>query len=167
MSTSKILVSLFKYKSWANEEIYAALKKLNPDEHKNEFHSVIRILNHIYVVDCIFNANLQGIKHQFTATNTPETPTLDGLWASVKEMDSWYIKYVSELDKNAFEELLLFTFVDGDSGKMTREEMLFHVITHGGYHRGAVGRILAQLSLAPPRDIFTKYLHDSEPARRG
>jgi len=142
------------------------LKKLNADQHTNERHSALRILNHIYVVDCIFKANLQNIKHQFTATNTPETPTLEQLSAAVKETDDWYIKYVFELDENALQELLEFTFVDGDSGKMTREEMLLHIITHGGYHRGAVGRIMAQLSIAPPRDIFTKFLHDSEPARR-
>ena len=49
---------------------------------------------------------------------------------------------------------------------MSREEMLAHVITHGNYYRGAIGRIMAQLSLASPRDIFTAYLHKSEPARR-
>jgi len=166
MRTSKILVSLFKYKSWANEELYAAMKKLNSEAHKNELHSALRILNHIYVVDCIFKANLQKMKHQFTATNTPETPTLESLWAAVQEMDRWYIKYVAESDISVLEEVLAFTFVDGDSGEMTREEMLFHIITHGGYHRGAVGRILAQLAIAPPRDIYTKYLHDSEPTRR-
>ena len=44
--------------------------------------------------------------------------------------------------------------------------MLIHVVTHGAYHRGAIGRILAQLSVAPPRDVFTGYLHQSEPSRR-
>ncbi|PRC91496.1 DinB family protein [Solimicrobium silvestre] len=166
MSTSKILISLFNYKSWANEEIFAALKNLNQVDHKNELHSAIRILNHIYVVDRIFNANLQGIKHGFTSTNTVETPSLENLWKDVHETDSWYIKYVSELDQNQLQDDLSFTFVDSDTGKMSREEMLFHLITHGGYHRGAVGRILAQLSIAPPRDVFTKFLHDTEPTRR-
>ena len=50
---------------------------------------------------------------------------------------------------------------------MSREEMLGHVVTHGGYHRGAVGRVMAQVSVAPPRDIFTVYLHRAEPERRG
>ncbi len=49
---------------------------------------------------------------------------------------------------------------------MSRQEMLMHVATHGGYHRGEVGRILAQLSLAPPWDTFAVYLHQSEPSRR-
>jgi len=49
---------------------------------------------------------------------------------------------------------------------MSREETLAHIATHGGYHRGAVGRIMAQASVAVPRDIFTVHLHQSEPERR-
>ncbi|MEN3812093.1 hypothetical protein ABD440_16980 [Chromobacterium piscinae] len=40
------------------------------------------------------------------------------------------------------------------------------MITHGGYHRGAVGRILAECGLQPPRDLYTRFLHDTQPARR-
>jgi len=50
--------------------------------------------------------------------------------------------------------------------RMSREETLAHIATHGGYHRGAVGRIMAQASVAVPRDIFTVHLHQSEPERR-
>lgn len=34
-------------------------------------------------------------------------------------------------------------------------------------NRGAVGRIMAQVAVPPPGDIFTLYLHQSEPERRG
>ena len=57
-------------------------------------------------------------------------------------------------------------FTDGQPGRMSREEMLAHVATHGSYHRGAVGRIMAQVAVPPPRDIFTVFLHQSEPRRR-
>jgi len=40
------------------------------------------------------------------------------------------------------------------------------VLTHGGYHRGNVGQVLKSLSIAPPRDLYTRFLHQSEPARR-
>ncbi|WP_348524358.1 DinB family protein [Mesorhizobium sp. L2C089B000] len=33
---------------------------------------------------------------------------------------------------------------------MSRQEMLTHVVTHGGYHRGEIGRILMQIGIAPP-----------------
>lgn len=166
MSSSKLLKSLFQYKAWANEDLFIALKALDETAHQTERHAAIRILNHIYVVDRIFVANLQGIQHEYTATNTPETPTLDSLYALVRETDRWYIEYVAARSHQELSENIEFSFVDGDSGSMSREEMLVHVVTHGGYHRGAVGRIMAQLSVAPPRDIYTKFLHESEPARR-
>mgnify|MGYP006204349485 CR=1 FL=1 len=111
-------------------------------------------------------ANLQGIKHSYSATNTAETPTLAALQQAVQETDRWYLDYVAGLSAEQLAERLIFTFVDGDTGCMSREEMLAHIVTHGGYHRGAVGRIMAQLQLAPPRDIYTRFLHEDQPQRR-
>jgi uncharacterized damage-inducible protein DinB len=62
--------------------------------------------------------------------------------------------------------VLDFTFTDGDAGRMSKEEILFHVLTHGGYHRGNVGQVLKSISVAPPRDLYTKFLHLNEPSRR-
>ena len=166
MSTSTLLHSLFKYKAWANEELFAELEKLDPAVHESERHAAIRLLNHIYVVDRIFAAHLSSQAHGYTATNTTETPALAELRAAVAESDRWYVAYVGALPAELLPESLAFTFTDGANGRMSREEMLAHVATHGGYHRGAVGRILAQVSVRPPRDIFTVYLHKSETARR-
>ena len=49
---------------------------------------------------------------------------------------------------------------------MSREEILALVITHGAYHRGEVGRLMKSAALTPPRDLFTRFLHQSEPSRR-
>lgn len=166
MSTSTLLLSLFKYKAWANKELFTELEKLDPVTHQAERHAAIRVLNHVYVVDRIFAAHLSGQAHAYTATNTQETPTLEELRAAVIESDRWYIECVGSLSPELLSTDLPFTFTDGTAGRMSREEMLAHVATHGGYHRGAVGRILAQASVAPPRDIFTAYLHKSEPERR-
>lgn len=166
VSTSSLLLSLFRYKAWANEELFAELHKLDPGTHQAERHGAIRLLNHIHVVDRIFAGHLGGRAHGQSATNTPETPTLEALQAGVAETDRWYVDYVAALDPALLPEPLQFTFTDGTAGTMSREEMLAHVATHGGYHRGAVGRILAQVSLPPPRDIFTVYLHSAQPERR-
>jgi hypothetical protein len=41
---------------------------------KAELHTAICILTHVYVVDRIFEANLQHKGHGYAATNAPETP---------------------------------------------------------------------------------------------
>jgi uncharacterized damage-inducible protein DinB len=166
MSTSTLLHSLFKYKAWANGELFTELEKLDPVAHEAERRTAIRLLNHIHVVDRIFAAHLAGETHAYAGTNTPETPTLEDLRSAVAASDRWYVDYTAHLPPERLAESLEFTFTDGANGRMTREEMLAHVATHGGYHRGAVGRIMAQVSVQPPRDIFTVYLHKSEPRRR-
>jgi len=157
--------SLFAYKAWANAELFALLRTL-PAEQADALHLCLRTLNHIYVVDRIFRAHLGGEARPFDATNTKDTPSLAQLHADVAATDAWYVAYASGLSEAALSETLGFTFTDGDAGRMSREEMLLHVITHGGYHRGNVGQVLKSISVAPPRDLYTKYLHTSEPARR-
>ena len=76
MSSASLLTSLLQYKAWANQELFTELQRLDPLTQHSELHAALRILNHIHVVERIFVANLQGIHHSYSATNTAETPTL-------------------------------------------------------------------------------------------
>jgi uncharacterized damage-inducible protein DinB len=163
MSTT--LISLFGHKAWANRELFALLGTL-PAEHAEPLTTCIRTLNHIYVVDRLFRARLAGEPAPFEATNTKATPTLGQLRDDVAATDAWYQAYVASLADEKASEVLDFTFADGDAGRMSREEMLLHVITHGAYHRGNAGQVLKSISVAPPRDLYTKFLHQTEPGRR-
>ena len=160
------LHALFAQKSWANNELFNVLATVSAEQHPAAVQTAIRTLNHIYVVDCIFQAHLLGQAHGYTATNTEATPALDQLQFSVAEADAWYAQYASTVTGPQLAQRIVFRFTDGDAGAMTREEMLLHVITHGAYHRGNVGQVLKSVAVAPPRDLFTKFLHVSEPARR-
>ncbi|MTW14243.1 damage-inducible protein DinB [Pseudoduganella eburnea] len=158
-----LLNTLFDYKAWANVELFDVLSTVTSE---TDLHTAIRTMNHIYVVDRIFRAHLLGEAHGYEASNTRTTPTLEELRAAVQETDAWYQQYVSSLDEDALAAGIRFRFTDGDSGLMSREEILMHVITHGGYHRGNVGQVLKNIAINPPRDILTKFLHASEPQRR-
>jgi uncharacterized damage-inducible protein DinB len=164
MST-RTLKSQFGYKAWADQELFALLATL-PAERSEQLHTCIRTLNHIHVVDRIFRAHLAGEARPFDATNTKETPGLEALRANVAATDAWYGEYVAKASEADLAAIVDFTFTDGDRGRMSREEMLAHVLAHGGYHRGNVGQVLKSISVAPPRDLYTKFLHQSEPARR-
>lgn len=166
VSTPTLLSRLFHYKAWANEELFAALTALDETAHPEERRTALLILNHAHIVDRIFVANLQRLQHGYTATGTSELPTLDELSSAARETDRWYIDYIARLAPADLAEMLDFKFTDGAHGRMSREEMLAHVITHNGYHRGEVGYIMAHLSVLRPRDIFTGYLHKTDPGRR-
>ncbi len=164
---NSILVSLFKYKAWANTELHAALEKFDAKQHPREFHAMLHILDHVNVVDRIFQNHLTGTATQhFKATNSEQTPSLPELREIVRATDDWYLQLASSISAERLKQHLHFTFVDGDRGAMSCEEILLHVITHGGYHRGSVGQILEDKGLASPPDSLTKFLHRHEPERR-
>lgn len=161
-----LLPTLFAQKTWANNELFNQLATVTAPEHASALHNAIRTLNHIYIVDRIFRAHLLGQPHGYTATNTDATPALGELHFAAAETDSWHEQYSAAITAEQLKENITFRFTDGDAGRMTREEMLAHIITHGAYHRGNVGQILKSISIAAPRDLLTKFLHVREPGRR-
>jgi uncharacterized damage-inducible protein DinB len=173
MSADALLFRMFRYQAWANEEILEAAKGLDAEHHADERHVVLRVMNHCLVVNKIFAAHLVGDSHGFAADNTPDTPELDALRLEMARVDGWYLDYVKAVTPAMLSQSVPFTFTDGDKGYMTREEMLTHVVTHGGYHRGEAGRVLKQAAAASsgqsitlPWDTYAVHLHRTEPERR-
>ncbi len=160
------LQSLFGYKAWADVELFDTLATLPNEKFADQIYTCIRTLNHIYVVDRIFQAHLSELPRSYEATNTTETPSLPVLRQAVEATDAWYINYVASVTPANLAAVVSFTFTDADLGRMSKEEILLHVLTHGGYHRGNVGQVLKAIGIAPPRDLYTRFLHASEPGRR-
>jgi uncharacterized damage-inducible protein DinB len=160
------LPSLFAFKTWADTELLGLVEQASLANPPGGLRSAIRRLNHVNVSDRIFRAHLAGEPHTFTDTNTEETPTVAALKADMAENDRWFGHYVNSCSAQHLQEIVRFTFTDGDKGAMSREEMLLHVITHGGYHRGNVGEMLEAVGVEAPRDLYTRFLHHTQPARR-
>jgi uncharacterized damage-inducible protein DinB len=93
-------------------------------------------------------------------------PPLAELSADLRASDREYVNYVAVLDHEQLDEIIDFTFTDGALARMTREEMLLHIITHGVGHRGQVSAVFLLNSVRPPMDGFTAYLHQSEGVSR-
>lgn len=156
----------YQYKTWANAEILEAIGRIDPSTNPDQRKLAVRLLNHTYVVDRIFAAHLSGEQHTYQATNTHETPTLDQLVKRISDSDKWYEHYVSHLPELHLEERISFSFTDGDKGSMTRQEILFHLLAHGAYHRGNIGMVLSECGIDRPRDTFTRFLHLADAHRR-
>lgn len=92
MSSLKMLTC---YKAWANEITFSTVAAL-PDgettkERPTRFKNMVHTLNHVYVIDCVFRAHLEGKPHHYTARNTPTHPPLQELWEAVRAVDQWDI----------------------------------------------------------------------------
>jgi uncharacterized damage-inducible protein DinB len=156
---------LFRYKAWADDALLTALAKLGDDAPVT--HLAIKALSHSHVVDRIFAAHLRQKDHAYASANLGQMPTLKDLSADIRTSDREYVDYVSALDRDQLAEPIDFTFTDGAPGRMTREEMLMHLITHGAGHRGQVSAVMLLNSVAPATDGFTTYLHNAEASARG
>lgn len=164
MDQVSTLERVFSYKAKANNEILAAMRQFDDASPAKEI--AVRVLNHTYAVDQIFAANLRRAEHGYTSPNPGRAPSLEELSEAIKTSDQWYIAYVSRLDEAQLAERIDFTFTDGLPGRMSREEMLMHVMIHGEGHRGQIGLIMMQNSIMTPGDGFTSFLHKTEASTR-
>ena len=155
---------MFRYKAWANDELLRALAKLGAESPITKL--AIKALSHSYVVDQIFAAHMRRKDHGYTSANLSQMPALEDLSADIRTSDREYVDYVSALDRDQLAEQIDFEFTDGAPGRMSREEMLIHVITHGIGHRGQVSAVMLLNSVTPAKDGFTTYLHNAEALTR-
>jgi uncharacterized damage-inducible protein DinB len=158
------LQRLFQFKAWANDELLTALAKFGPESPIPGL--AIKALSHTYVVDRIFAAHMTRKAHGYNSANLSEMPTLEALSADIRTSDREYIDYVAALDPGQLAERIDFAFTDGVPGRMSREEMLMHVITHGIGHRGQVSALMLFNAVPPAKDGFTTYLHEAEASTR-
>lgn len=159
-----ILQRLFRYKAWADDELLKLLARL--DDKPGVTNLALKALSHTHVVDRIFAAHLQRENHPFTSANLSELPTLERLSADIRATDDAYVEYVSALAPGQLSERIDFMFTDGAPGRMSRDEMLMHVISHGVYHRGQISALMLLNDKPPAIDGFTTYLHAVEPTTR-
>lgn len=155
-----ILQRLFRFKAWADDELLTSLAKLG--EANPITGLAIKALSHTYVVDQIFAAHLRREAHSYTSANLEELPSLADLSADMRASDKEYLGYVAGLEPGQLQETIDFAFTDGAPARMSREEILLHVITHGVGHRGQVSAVMLLNAARPANDGFTTYLHKAE-----
>jgi uncharacterized damage-inducible protein DinB len=158
------LQHLFGFKAWANDELLTTLAELDEDSPVTGL--AIQALSHTYIVDRIFAAHLRREPHPYRSANASVPPMLGDLASDIRGSDLDYLGYVAWLDRHQLEERIGFTFTDGAPGRMSRAEMLMHVITHGVGHRGQISALLLLNKLPPAKDGFTTWLHEAEAATR-
>jgi uncharacterized damage-inducible protein DinB len=158
------LQRLFEYKAWADDALLTALAGLGDGSPIAGL--AVKALSHSHIVDRIFAAHMRRQPHAYASTNLTELPRLEDLSADIRRSDREYVDYVSGLDRAQLAERIDFTFTDGAPGRMSREEMLMHVIAHGIGHRGQVSAVMLLNSVPPAKDGFATYLHEAEPSLR-
>jgi uncharacterized damage-inducible protein DinB len=155
-----------KYKSWADRRTVDAVAKIDSTSHAAQFDFARQQLNHMVRVEELFKARLNGTREPHGSTNTTDLPTLQELDTRLTASNRWLQDYARSVLAEHWKAELHFTFVDGLKGTMTREEVVFHLINHGTYHRGAIGHAIDLAGAPRPADTYTVFVHATEADRR-
>ena len=114
-------------------------------------------LNHIHVVDLIWQAHIEQRPDDITALNKVLHTDLADLWRAQQTIDAWFVTWGDTLSKATAEEEVQFTLIGGKQGRMRRSDIVMHVVNHTSYHRGFVADMFCQIPARPPltdRPVF-------------
>ncbi len=88
---------MMRYNAWANRALFDAVAALPAGEAVKErptlFRNMVNTLNHLYVVDLIWQSHLTGQDHGIPALNTVMHPELAALRAAQEKMDAWFVDW--------------------------------------------------------------------------
>jgi uncharacterized damage-inducible protein DinB len=150
--------TLMHYKRWATNGLNSVIAENFDRIAADDRVLVLRLLDHIQVVDEIFSHNLQARPHGHLAPRSVELPSLDVLTKKAKSTGDWYADHADALLPEEVDEMIDFSFSNGEPARMTRGEMLLHVAMHAAGHRGQVALLLQKNGIQPWPDRLTDFL---------
>lgn len=157
-----LLPRMVRYKSWADSLLYASLAELSAHDltaaRPIVFGSILHTLNHVLLMDQVWQAHLEGRPHGQTTRSPADSPGFEAVRQAQVDIDAWYVAYADSLSDSTREEVVEFSFIGGGPGAMTREDIVLHVVNHATYHRGHIGDMLYVLEVEPPTTDLPVFL---------
>ena len=145
----QMAAELSRHILWSDGVMYDSLSKISADELVRErptlFRNILHSMNHIVVINDIWKHHLLGIRHTYTARNTPDHPPLDELREQHLALDRWYVQWFDAQSETSLMHSVDFELIGGQAGSMTRMQILQHIAMHTHYHRGYVADMMFQI----------------------
>jgi len=162
MPENLTLTMLFNYNTWADDILFEAMTQLPADVLYKEtgtlFKSMVGTLNHNYQVDLIWRSHLMEQRHGFTSRRDIIHGRLDDIVAAQRDMNLWWTEWCSSQTSEKLDERVVFNFVSGNRGRMSRRGILYHIINHKTYHRGWIAEMFFESGFVPPENDLSIYL---------
>src|ERR1035437_6088607 len=165
MTGTQTIRMLARYNAWANKTMFNAVFALPSGEAAKQrptlFKNMVNTLNHVYVVDLIWQAHLQGREHGIAALSAVLHADVGELWQAQQAIDGWYVTWSDALAEMAAGEIVQFKLIGGNQGAMRRGDILLHVVNHTSYHRGFVADLFFQVPARPPLTDLPIFLRET------
>ncbi|HJT17989.1 MAG TPA: DinB family protein [Thermoanaerobaculia bacterium] len=135
------LKRLFDYDDWANREEVRHLRTL-----QNAPQQAIKILGHIAATQWLFLGRLRG-----------EKPAIVWPDLTLDQIDEQLVRLHTEWPREfGRTDVVEYVNSKGEKWSSRADDILMHVIIHGGYHRGQIATLVRQSGATP---AYTDYIH--------
>ena len=154
----KLLLRLFAHMAWADERALRALTEAG-DGHEaaREFYAHILGAEHVWL------ARLRGRDAPVPVWPEPELEACGRTAASVREA---YADYLQPLKRADLKRSVTYVNSAGQEFDSRVEDILFHVLLHGAYHRGQVALLLRQEGAEPSPTDYIAFVRGAPAATR-
>ncbi|SDM52342.1 Uncharacterized damage-inducible protein DinB (forms a four-helix bundle) [Fictibacillus solisalsi] len=158
---------MYDYHAWANTRIFEKLRELPEDLYKKEmrqsiFPSLSTVMVHMYLTDQLWLNILRGedMKEGMEASDAlrreAEAETLADMHKRYTKLAEEYKDYIDHHDMEK-----VFTVDNPYAGQLdtTPMETIYHISTHGNYHRGHVAAMIRQTGNTSVMQDYGLYLY--------
>ena len=143
---------LFLYKQWSDQRLFKAVDQIDQVKFLDDYNFTKKQFNHMIIVEELFRARLENRESLHTQTNTKLLPSLSDLQQRIEVSNEWFIEFVQNIRSERLLEIRHFQFIDQKMGSLSVEEIFFHMINHGTYHRGNIAHALHHAHVEHPAD---------------
>lgn len=134
----------FRYDAWANAEVFAALRAVDPPG------KCVRWLAHVIAAQTLWLARLRS-----SVSLVPVWPqwSLGDIERPLHELANTWPPLLEREARDLGREVA-YTNTKGERWTSRVEDVLSQVLFHGAYHRGQIASALRDVGLAPPATDF-------------
>ena len=138
----------FAYDTWANREVYVALK-----ESASQNARALQLLAHILSAERLW---LQRIRKQPQTQPVWPDFRLAECEAQIGDLALLWREYFNQLSASGLSERIAYKNSKGEPWASTVEDILTHVVLHSAYHRG---QIASQMRASGDTPASTDFIH--------
>lgn len=141
------LVSHLTYNLWANERIGHLLMLQNDDiltaEKNSSFASIKKTVLHLWDAETIWLTRLKG-------GSLADWPSKNFTGGKSEMLTGWIntstdlLHFVKEKGTAFQQQTIVYKNMKGDAYENSVEEILYHLVNHGSYHRGQIITLLRE-----------------------
>ncbi|MGY9057619.1 MAG: DinB family protein [Alphaproteobacteria bacterium] len=159
---------LAKFNTWANTRVLNAAAGLPATEISKDrgafFGSILGTLNHIYLVDLLYQDRIEGRRSTFKGLDDILHADIAKLAKAQSEIDTYYRAYADGLSESDLAGEIVFTTLldEPEEWRVPLMVYLTNLAQHQVHHRGQAHALLSQAGVDVPSIGFIEYCMEEE-----